>query len=134
MVAISALLAAENLLCVYLICTFTSSFTHFSYCLARCVSGWTWAPQQNPFEGLMKIDFCLKYGLNLVSTSTKIIDVRVVALPRSLSVQMKLRTHSSSFAELPQPMSTDGCGPFANYQSPQVSVHLNLNLVQHAYM
>jgi len=29
-------------------------------------------------------------------------------------------------------MSTDGCGPFTNYRSPQVSLPLHLNLVQHA--
>jgi len=37
---------------------------------------------------------------------------------------MKLRTHSSYIVELSQPMSTDGCGPFANYRSLQVSRHL----------
>jgi len=34
--------------------------------------------------------------------------------------------------KIPEPMSTDSGGPFANYQSLQESVHLHLNLVQHA--
>jgi len=42
------------------------------------------------------------------------------------SVQMK-RTQSFSSVELQQPVPTDGC---ANYRSPQVSLHLHLNLVQ----
>ena len=45
---------------------------------------------------------------------------------------MKQRTQTSSSVELPHPMSTHGCGPFANYQSPQVSLDLHLNLDQHA--
>jgi len=87
MVAISALLAAENLLCVYryLIYTFTSSFMHPLQLVPGAMREWLdMAPQQNPFEGLTKIEFCLEHGLNLVSKSKKIIDIRVVALPRPL--------------------------------------------------
>ena len=45
------------------------------------------------------------------------------------SVQMNLRAQLSSSLELQQPVPTDGC---ANYRSPQVSLHLHLNLVQYA--
>jgi len=35
---------------------------------------------------------------------------------------------SSASVELPHPMYTDSCGPFTNYKSPQVNLHLHLNL------
>ena len=44
-------------------------------------------------------------------------------------MQIKLRTRSSSSVKLQ--VSADGYGTFANYRSPQVSLHLHLNLVQH---
>jgi len=34
--------------------------------------------------------------------------------------------------EQPEPMLTNGCGPFANYPSPQLSLHHHLNLAQYA--
>ena len=57
---------------------------------------------------------------------------RLCCFSSKTCVQIKLRTQSSSSVELLQPMSTDSCGPFTNYWSPQVSLHLHLNLVQHA--
>ena len=62
-------------------------------------------------------------------TAKKTINVHAVISQGS--VQIKLRTRSSSSVKLPQPMSADVYGPFANYRSPQVSLHLHLNLVQH---
>jgi len=69
--------------------------------------------------------------LNLISKAKRLVNVHNISFPKD-SVIMKQRTHSSSSVELPQPMFTDSCGPFANYWSPQVSLRLHLNLVQHA--
>ena len=45
------------------------------------------------------------------------------------AVQKQFQTLLSAPVKLSQPISICGCGPFTNYQSPQVSLHVHLNSV-----
>ena len=90
-----------------------------------------WALRQLSVGGLTKIDFRLEY-MQKLSARLRNSLMFVLFLDLDLPRPLYKRTQSSSFSELPQPMPTNGCGPFANYRSPQVSLHLHLHLIQHA--
>ena len=104
----------------------TSSFIHFSHCLLKCWrkqldAGATADPMGVSNENWLPFGAHAEFNQQGKETQCS------CHLFPKVSVQMKLRTPSSSIVELPQPMSTDGCGPFANYLSLQVSLHLHLN-------
>ena len=74
-----------------------------------------------------KIDFCLEHVPNLLSAwqRNSLRFMSFTLLTPKASVQMKLKTQLPSSVEQPHP--TDGCGPFANYQSQQV-IHISISI------
>ena len=59
-----------------------------------------------------KIDFRSDHVPNLICKPKKLVNVLIRRFSPKASVQMKLTTQSYSPLQQPQPMITDGCGPF----------------------
>ena len=106
---------------IFLIHNYTSNFACFSFASSFAgVSGQTRALWQIPMGSLMKNR--LLFRPNIISKART--HYYLCHFSPKASVHMTLRT----YLELPQPVSMDS----QTTCTPQVSLHLHLNLIQHA--